>query len=98
MIACISISLKLAINIQCKFLNCLLTSELLLRSEYNYCEIGRQGIEQLGSPFGCTSCPFVSFRPGISLGYHEHRPRLLSEETEGQYNQRDFLAVQFPGY
>ena len=28
MIACISISLKLAINIQGKFLNCLLTSEL----------------------------------------------------------------------
>ena len=28
MISCISISLKLAINIQYKFLNCLLTSEL----------------------------------------------------------------------
>ena len=58
MIACISISLKLAIKIQCKFLNCLLTSELLLRSGYNYCEIGRQGIEQLGSPFGCIALLF----------------------------------------
>ena len=58
MIACISVSVKLAINIQCKFLNCLLTSELLLRSGYNYYEIGRQGIEQLGSPFGYTALLF----------------------------------------
>lgn len=32
---------------------------LLLRSGYNYYEISRQGIEQLGSPFGCTVLLFA---------------------------------------
>ena len=35
---------------------------------------------------------------GISLGYHEGGPRLLSYETEEKYNQKKSLAVWFPGY